>query len=134
MIDAGIFRRFLRSQRAAVSVEFALVSVVAIPLFFGIFEAGRLAYNKVTLDYLADEIARAAALRSGDDPIDGAFFSAAMADALAGVAIFIDADDLEGELDQRSGHGAIVLSYPHRFRVPLVADRPLMLTAVRILP
>lgn len=134
MTDAGLFRRFLRSQRAAVSVEFALVSVVAIPLFFGIFEAGRLAYNKVTLDYLADEVARAAALRSGDDPIDDSFFDAAMAEALAGVAIFIDAAALEGALDQRGGHGAIVLSYPHRFHVPLLSDDTLTLTAVRMLP
>ena len=64
------------------SVEFALVALLAIPLFFGIFEMGRAFYNKTTLDYLADEIARAAAIQLDSVAIDTAFMDAAMEEAL----------------------------------------------------
>lgn len=126
-------RAFSRSERAAVSVEFALVALLAIPLFFGIFEMGRAFYNKTTLDYLADEIARAAAIQLDSVAIDTAFMDAAMEEALNAVAIFIDRNVLDRQLVNNNGETTVVLSYPHQLRVPMILDETITLTATRIL-
>lgn len=126
-------RTYLSRERAAVSVEFALVTPLAIPLFFGVFELGRAFYNKNMLDYLADEIARAASIQLDMSGIDAAFIDAAMEDALDGLAIFVDPNELERRVEQNGGETTVVLSYPHRLFVPLVLDETITLTSVRIL-
>jgi Flp pilus assembly protein TadG len=126
-------RAFSRSEKAEVSVEFALVALLAIPLFFGIFEMGRAFYNKTTLDYLADEIARAAAIQLDSVAIDTAFMDAAMEEALNDVAIFIDRNTLDRRLVSNNGETTVVLSYPHQLRVPMILDETITLTATRIL-
>lgn len=56
------FRRSrIRSQRGSAVVEFALVSVVLVPLFFGILQLGLIWHVKTTLTSAAAEGARHAA-------------------------------------------------------------------------
>lgn len=127
-------RRFLRAQSGAASVEFALIAILAIPLLFGIFEVGRLCYNKATLEYLADEVVRAAAVHLDEAPVDGVFIAAAMSSGLDGFAQFLSLDDLSGDIETRSEEATLVLRYPHRIEIPLVFETTLELSAIRLMP
>lgn len=61
------FREFTRDRSGAQAVEFAIIAPVLFAFIFGVFEVGRLTYEKSRLAAAASAGARAVTLYGGDD-------------------------------------------------------------------
>lgn len=62
----GILRHFIRQERGATAVEFALVAVPFFLLLLGIIEFGLYMFTKVSLESIAAQAGRTASVSNGD--------------------------------------------------------------------
>lgn len=108
-------RRRVRSQRGSAIVDFALVSVVLVPLFFGVLQLALVWHIKTTLTSAASEGARYGAAYNRT-AVDGEQRTAATVDEVFG-RDFVD--EVSGANVAIDGQAAVEVSV--RAQVPVLA-------------
>lgn len=105
---------FARSERGATAVEFALVSMVGIAVFFGIIEFGRGLHIRNEMSYAADRAARQILMNPA---ISNAELELTLRDAIA-----FASSDLQITLGTESSQGVefrtILISQPISLIIP----------------
>lgn len=117
-------RRWMRGERGAVAVEFALVLPVLVLLLFGIIEFGR-GYNaQISLQGAVREGARTLAIGNGDPA--AAVRSAAP--SLSGIAV-----TTSGSPCTAGTTASVTATYPFTYNVPLFGTATKTLTATGVM-
>jgi Flp pilus assembly protein TadG len=108
-------RRHVRSQRGSAIVDFALVSVVLVPLFFGVLQLALVWHVKTTLTSAASEGARYGASYNRT-ALDGQQRTAATVDEVFGADFADEVSTREVAID-----GQAVVEVSVRAQVPVLA-------------
>lgn len=126
--------RFLRMERGATAVEFALVIGFLLAFLMGAFEFGRALHARNALDYLADRAARSLSVQYRvSDMTLGAIEAALLAEARAN-APGLRPELLGLTLRQEGASFRIETLYDFTFLIPVIPVAPMTLSAERLIP
>lgn len=124
---------FIRNDKAG-ALEFALTLLIALPLFIGFIEIGRVLHSRNALEYAADAAARSTLVEMRDPSLSLSEIENTFLDEVRNRNIGIDVNRIDISIEQESTRLKIGLSYSFYFLVPLTSLDEITLRAVRIVP
>lgn len=132
--DCLLMRRLRRGVSGAAALEFALVIVVALPLFVGLIEAGRALHSRNALEFAADVAARSTLVQLRSDglglqELEQRLQQDARAQWTTGAP-----ERLSASVQLQDNRLRIELRYGFDFLIPLIPLDTITLRALRIVP
>ena len=126
--------RFLKNERGATAIEFALVIGFLLAFLMGAFEFGRALHARNALDYLADRAARSLSVEYRVSDMGLAAIEAALLNDARANAPGLRPELLGLTLRQEGTSFRIETLYDFTFLIPVIPVAPMTLTAERLIP
>lgn len=129
-MTAGL-RRLGRCERGTVAIEFALVGLVAITLFLGIIEFGRVLYLRNEMSYAVDRGARLILTNPAatNSQVEALIRQATRFGTSASLLVNLDSSSVNG-LPFRT----VLVSYPVTLIIPGLTNKSFVLKIDRLVP